>query len=546
MNLEPLVLRELHVAVRRRSSYRIRMAVGAGAICVSIWAMLVGSGWTGASLGLWILRGLATITFVGGLVCGAILTADCLSREVRENTSALLVLTGLNSRELVLGKLAGKIVAPLYALIGMLPGFAVSSVVGGVTGGEFWRLLLVLANTLFFSLSAGLLTSSVSKQPRTAYGSALLLILWTAAAIPALGSELAAQSGNSLWSDLAALLSPTGPFKLAFDQRYAKAPLWFWSSIASTHLLAWLCAGLACRLMERRWDSAFESREAELEASPAATKLSRPGWIADASDSRPASNPIAWLAKRRQSSARLVWAMPVLVVGLIASRAINPFGNTPSQIGFLFWFAMHLIFLFWLASDAAHAFAGDRRSGALELLLGTPLHVREIASGMFEAFRTRFLLPALVVCLLDLFSAVRLLALGEAAAAFAIAAGAAMFLLSCYSACWIGLWRGLISLQSAIATLGTVGRVLIVPWFFSGMVAGLFPKSSPAELMLVWSLFSVFSNLIFVRGARRNLEEHFRVMALRPYGEKPPHIESEWSAMNWEEAQISSTAISSR
>ena len=535
MNLLPLVIRELRVAVRRPSSYRIRMGVASGAICISFWATLVWSGWTaGASLGLTILRGLATLGFVSALAAGVILAADCLSREVREATMGLLFLTGLSSRELVLGKLAAKILVPLYALIGMLPGFAVCSVLGGVTGGEFWRLLLVLANTLFFALGTGMLASSLCEQPRTAYGSAVLLILLSSAGIPFLGFGVASWTGNPVWADIAAVVSPTGSFGLAFDQRYASAASWFWCSFVVTHLMAWLCAGLSCRFVERRARADSEAREkkprlpSQLTGGIQATAQSGHEFI------QRSSNPIAWLAGRRRANALLIWILPAAAAGVLAGYDLNPLGNTRSRIGFLLWFALHLIFKVWLAGDAAHAFATDRRSGALELLLGTSLRIGEIAGGMLQAFRRRFLWPALAFFFLDVDLGLRFIVSGDGVAALMIGLGAALFLFDCYCVCWVGLWRGLVSLHSAVATGGSVWRTLLLPWLMGGMVAVLFPRSSPLELTIVWAVLNAVNGGVFLRGAKRYLHEHFRVMALRPYGEKAPHIESEWSPINWD------------
>lgn len=246
------------------------------------------------------------------------------------------------------------------------------------------------------------------------------------------------------------------------------------------------------------------------------------------------SNPIAWLAERRRNQARLIWILPLAAAALWIGREVNPLGNTGNQISFVVWFVIHLIFQFWLAGDAAHAFASDRRSGALELLLGTPLQVREIAAGIEQTFKRRFLWPTLALSLVDALLAFRLLASGQGVAALMIGGGTAMFLFYCGCVCRVGLWRGLVSMHSAIATLGTVWRILFLPWVLAGMVGILFAQSDAAELTIAWSILTVVNNLVFVRGAKQNLEEHFRVMALRPYGEKPPHLESEWSAIDWE------------
>jgi hypothetical protein len=40
---------------------------------------------------------------------------------------------------------------------------------------------------------------------------------------------------------------------------------------------------------------------------------------------------------------------------------------------------------------------------------------------------------------------------------------------------------------------------------------------------------------MFLSSARVKLRRYFRVLALKPFGEKNPHIENDWSPMNWED-----------
>ena len=53
-------------------------------------------------------------------------------------------------------------------------------------------------------------------------------------------------------------------------------------------------------------------------------------------------------------------------------------------------------------------------------------------------------------------------------------------------------------------------------------------------MAVLWLFLSGFNDLIFLANARSILIEHFRVLALRPFGEKMPRVESEWSPINWQ------------
>src|SRR5438874_2438064 len=188
VNLLPLVVYELRLAVRRPGAYRMRLAAGGAAIGLSCWGLLISSNaMTASSLGHSILTMLGWAGFVGSVLAGLFLTADSVSQERREGTLGLLFLTDLRGHDVVFGKLAAKGLAPFYSLLAMFPSLTVCMIVGGVTAGEVWRLSLVLMNTLFFSLSVTILTSSFCRSQRAAQLSALLALLLSVAALPLLG-----------------------------------------------------------------------------------------------------------------------------------------------------------------------------------------------------------------------------------------------------------------------------------------------------------------------------------------------------------------------
>jgi len=47
----------------------------------------------------------------------------------------------------------------------------------------------------------------------------------------------------------------------------------------------------------------------------------------------------------------------------------------------------------------------------------------------------------------------------------------------------------------------------------------------------------------FESDAKSALTEHGRELLLRPYSEKPPHIENSWSFIDWEESETPSAEI---
>src|SRR5881296_3794893 len=176
MTFLPIVDRELRVTARRRSIYRLRFAVALTAMFLAGTILLVNLGAPQHQLGRHVFEGLSLLSFIYCLFSGRISTADCLSEEKREGTLGLLFLTDLKGYDVVLGKLAATSVNCFYGLLAIFPVLAIPLLLGGVSLGEFWRMSLVLANALFFSLAAGIIVSAMSRSARKAMAATFILI----------------------------------------------------------------------------------------------------------------------------------------------------------------------------------------------------------------------------------------------------------------------------------------------------------------------------------------------------------------------------------
>jgi ABC-type transport system involved in multi-copper enzyme maturation permease subunit len=120
------------------------------------------------------------------LLSGVFLTADCLSEEKREGTLGLLFLADLRSYDVILGKLTATSISSIYGLLAIFPILAVPFLMGGVTAGEFWRVVLVLLVTLMMSLNVGILTSTLCREARQAMSGTFLGILILTGVLPAI------------------------------------------------------------------------------------------------------------------------------------------------------------------------------------------------------------------------------------------------------------------------------------------------------------------------------------------------------------------------
>ncbi len=166
----PIAERELRVASRRKATYRTRFwSVSlATAIFLSVVAVLQTQGMPSGRLGQSLFQVMSSVCFVYCILVGARTTADCLSEEKREGTLGLLFLTDLKGRDVVFGKMVASSLNAFYGLLAMLPFLGLPLLLGGVTGTQFFRMVLVLLNALFFSLAVGVSVSARSLIERKA------------------------------------------------------------------------------------------------------------------------------------------------------------------------------------------------------------------------------------------------------------------------------------------------------------------------------------------------------------------------------------------
>src|SRR5439155_20503337 len=198
MPFVPIAEGEFRVAPRRRGTYWTRALAALSAILVFAGTLWFEGRAPPKELGGDIFRVLSGLFVFSSVLAGVRYTADSLSEEKREGTLGLLFLTDLKGYDVVLGKLAATSLDAFYGLIAIIPVLAIPFLLGSVSIGEFWRMTLLLANTLFFSLAAGIFVSATSRDARKAMAGTVLLILFINAALPGMGAWTAFHKGANL------------------------------------------------------------------------------------------------------------------------------------------------------------------------------------------------------------------------------------------------------------------------------------------------------------------------------------------------------------
>jgi ABC-type transport system involved in multi-copper enzyme maturation permease subunit len=519
MTFLPIIERELRVRARSRAVYWTRFTVVLAGILVCLAQLMWSSPfWTPANLGRSLLNGLVSTAFL--LSCGAcLLTADVISSERREGTLGLLLLTRVNILDVLLGKLGSAGLTSLCALIAILPMLMLPVLAGGVSGGEAFRKGLVLPNTLFLTLAAGLWASAGGfdwlKTARTA-----LLLVAALVLAPGLAGLFFKPVGAAI-----GLLSPLGTISAAGDASYKVSAAGYWISLLLVQTAGWalvLGAGLRLRSawQEERGETAgpLPRPSAEGAAKPDGPWLScswtppeaEPAGEGDIETaplpSRPLGNenPIAWLLQRQRGIQALIWAG--VLVGLshfVAFRVLLRFLGL-SSYPLLSWplglatSAFEGALFAWAAS---RFFVEARRTGELELLLTTPVGAREIVSAQWEILKRRLRWPILVMLAPTLLEAGYLMLRtqgGFGQGNSFILPYTVSSLIGCVemffgvgALCWVGLWFGLKAGGQARAIVWTASLVKGLPYLISILCSILFPVlgSALARSAIGWSSF---------------------------------------------------------
>jgi hypothetical protein len=245
-------------------------------------------------------------------------------------------------------------------------------------------------------------------------------------------------------------------------------------------------------------------------------------------------NPFYWLASRERFKFALVWLwLGAAALLWLAALAHDPRDWLNEGIYVCTALAMHTFLKCWIAMEAPRRLGIDRRSGALELLISTPLRVDEILRGQWLALLRQFGAAAVLVCLVDLlFLGLGLkhnYTAGDRQMWSAIwLAGIIVFILDLMTIPPLAVWLSLTGRKTGRA--GTTALVLVccVPWIAFGGVTAVtailhevfrYWRSfdDPGWLFLgMWFALSVMNDLLLGTWAARNLQSRFRLVATQP------------------------------
>jgi ABC-type transport system involved in cytochrome c biogenesis permease component len=415
MHLQPVIERELRVLSRTRATFHLRVLAGSVAMITLSIALANAANLMvlrGASQGPWLFALLHTAISSALAVICPLMCADTLSRERREGTLGLLLLTPLKPGAVVLGKMAAHLFRALGLWLAAVPVLTVPFLMGGVNGSDLVFALGIELGVVLGSLAAGFLASCLA----TRWGGAIALSILFALGIgEALALVSFAASAPFLFAHEKtlpirnliplALVVPwivgTGLMENGFSGFLARNPGWMSTalvtalgSVVTASLMVFAAVyGFACsRVRQFGQMRKMPARRAAWRQFWLRARTSQ--WSRRRRQSQLAHDPMRWLLMSNATSWLRWWAWCGLAIlfwsGLLMGGVLD--GNDPAMLAFI----PPIVILLMQALAAATRFRHELEDGSLEILLVTPIPPRAILQAQCRTLYVE-LLPAMLL-----------------------------------------------------------------------------------------------------------------------------------------------------
>jgi hypothetical protein len=470
MTVLPVIGRELRVQSRLAFTYNLRvlgaMAVLLACVIYSLSHPLV------HALGGELFWHLNCALLISILVLVPLLCADCISRERREGTVGLLFLTPLKARDVVLAKGMVHGLRALSLLLAALPVITIAILLGGVSWNDAVLSLIMNFSSLCWALAAGLLASSLGKSWVRSQLLALTLVpvfgclfLVTAGInlvlflgrVPAFREPLdfefifgcgirISTDYEGCWGELTRFIPPRLQTACLLSQSLM---------IILSLLLLLLTIEIASRFLRRFWREEPPSAQRLWLEGKLLTPILMVSLLHRWMRRKLERNPIGWLEQRTWSGRLVMWGWFAVMISIYTAAIKGD--DAPRSLEVIQQF-LALLLLGVMAVTAAGSFRRERETGVMELLLVSPMGVKQIISGRLRGLWGQFL-PAFIALLgIWTFLDMELLA-GQAKPGFI-----AIFCSSFVALPIIGLYHSLRRPNFISAFLFTVFTGLVVPF----------------------------------------------------------------------------------
>lgn len=419
-----------------------------------------------AELGELFFKAVVGTQLVLVLLAAPALTAGAICLERARGTLTHLMVTDLSAAEIVLGKLAARLVPVLSMVVCAFPVMMLLTLLGGVDSGALAGALLVTLGIAGLGSALALALSLWAEKTHEALlGTYAVWGVWLLG--PSMLTLLGTQVGMVPWIPL----RNTDPFLLAFAPYTAPGSvswgdyLWFlggtWMIAAGLATLAVNRLRPVCTCDSTRWKNGRVSRWSGGQAYLGRlVRLER--WVPAPSLD---FNPVLWREWHRNklSLKARIGAALFLILAVTCSAVVVAAGT---RSGTLVVNAFQVsIGLLLISVTAASSLAEERARGSLDILMATPMSTRQIVLGKwlgsFRLVPALAVLPTLVVIAEAGWDS-RKLSMAILMPAYVIAVGAAITSLGVAMATWCSRLGRSIGLSVMIYVLVTVGWMFLV------------------------------------------------------------------------------------
>jgi hypothetical protein len=412
----------------------------------------------------------------------------------------------------VLGKMLTHSVQVGYAALGGCLLFFAPLLLGGVIWNEILRIVLVLLFTLLLSLACGMFWSTMSSDARTTVlatvVSMLLLTLlpwlWLFIEVNLLRSPVRLV-GLPQASPMTALIA-------AFESNYRTLGAWgvggaftYWGTLFFGFMCSVVLLAASGWLLPRVWRRAEAGEQMKSRAKPQGmlkgVSIRTPAWMTVRN-----AAPLRWLASRALREPLWMRWVRGLTLAFFSAMLVASVTTSHWEEGFVSAFCtaygLHLVTRVQFTLAATKRLHEDRRSGALEALLTTPVSDAEFIRAHHESLKRAFRWPQLM--LLGMNVALQSWVIlfykqlhmeGGAGTVFSVFfIGGALVTQADFAALrWLGLREALRSRTPMKAAGRTFGVLMIVPWAGFGAAFPLAISMNHEEFgaltFLVWFAF---------------------------------------------------------
>lgn len=417
----PLFDKELRVAARRKRNYFLRVFYLGALLLILLMAYAASGDFSGgvtqrvqrqAELGYVFFGCFTFFSIVAMGVIGPVLTSTAIGSERLAKTLHVLLMTPLNTWQIVGGKLFSRLLMALMLMGLSLPVLALVRLLGG--GVEVWQMVAAIAiatAVAMFSASIGLWISTLVNRAYAvillSYGVMAVIYLFIPFVLGMLLRFGAGAGGNPVaFMYLMAAINPVfagGVGIFAASSMPASIPWW---PCVTLHVIgaAILTALAAWTLRRQQRREGLESISAGNVAPPSAgpaLAVESPGETSNEQPTAPpvqvqgasaifhrqvGDNPIRWRELRQPILARswqrvVAWLCAIGVVGVVYLLFAIEGELDTEEVHIFFAVTYHAILWILSAVLSATLIANEKESDTWTLLLATPLAASRIVWG---------------------------------------------------------------------------------------------------------------------------------------------------------------------